>query len=94
MQEANVLFNNAFDTFYLELYCVGHMVNDHSDSERGNTLLLLHGLLIFFLPISSIITPRLAHSSAFLTPVVEHWLGRGIVQRVHHEGSIRRPIAP
>ena len=29
------LFNNALNTFYLQLYGVGHMVKDHSDSERG-----------------------------------------------------------
>ena len=42
--EGNVLFNDALNTFYLRLYGVGHMVKDHSDSERGN-LLLPHGLL-------------------------------------------------
>ena len=30
--------------FYLRLYGVGHMVKDHSDSERGNPL-PPHGLL-------------------------------------------------
>ena len=40
----NVLFNNALNTFYLRLYDVGHMVKDHSDSERGN-MLPPHGLL-------------------------------------------------
>ena len=34
----NVLFNDALSTFYLQLYGVGHMVEDHSDSERGNLL--------------------------------------------------------
>ena len=43
------LFNDTLNTFYLRLYGVGHMVNDHSDSERGNPL-LPHGLLF---PISS-----------------------------------------
>ena len=65
-------------------------------------------------------TDRIAHTTAFVTPVVEHWLEWEIVQRihpmkdrsdnpshyermllprsyislwVHHEGSIRRPIA-
>ena len=33
--------------FYLRLYGVGHMVKDHSDSERGNPLPTLHGLLFF-----------------------------------------------
>ena len=33
--EGNVLFNDAFNTFYLRLYGVRYMVKDHSDSERG-----------------------------------------------------------
>ena len=43
-KEENVLFNDALNTFYLRLYGVGHMVKDHSDSERGNPL-SPHGLL-------------------------------------------------
>ena len=39
-------------------------------------------------------TDRIAHTTAFVTPVVEHWPQREIAQWVHHEGSIRRPIAP
>ena len=31
----NDLFNDALNIFYLRLYGVGHMVKDHSDSERG-----------------------------------------------------------
>ena len=53
------------------------MVKDHSDSERGN-LLLPHGLLF---PINSKgffymhhTTDRIAHTTTFVTPVVEHWL--------------------
>ena len=38
MKEGNVLFNDTLNTFYLRLYGVGHMVKDHSDSERGNPL--------------------------------------------------------
>ena len=38
------LFNDALNTFYLRLYGVRHMVKDHSDSERGNSL-PPHGLL-------------------------------------------------
>ena len=37
---------------------------------------------------------KIAHTTAVVTPVVEHWLEREIAQWVHHEGSIRRPIAP
>ena len=33
-KEGNVLFNDALNTFYLQLYGVRHMVKDHSDSER------------------------------------------------------------
>ena len=38
--EGNVLFNDALNTFYLRLYGIRHMVEDHSDSERkeGNVL--------------------------------------------------------
>ena len=39
-------------------------------------------------------TDRITHTTAFVTPVVEHWLEREIAQWVHHEGSIRRPIVP
>ena len=48
-KEGNVLFNDALSTFYLWLYGVGHMIKDHSDSERGNPL-PPHGLLV---PINS-----------------------------------------
>ena len=46
-RERNVLFNDALNTFYLRLYGVRHMVNDHSDSERGNPL-PSHGLLFSY----------------------------------------------
>ena len=48
-KEGNVLFNDALNTFYLRLYGVGHMVKDHSDSERRSPL-PPHGLLF---PINS-----------------------------------------
>ena len=34
-------------------------------------------------------TDRVAHTTAFVTPVVEHWLEQEIAQWVHHEGSIQ-----
>ena len=37
-KEANVLYNDALNTFYLRVYGVRHMVKDHSDSEKGNPL--------------------------------------------------------
>ena len=68
------------------------MVKDHSDDKTGNPL-LPHGLLF---PISSKDsfymhhpTDRIAHTTAFVKPVMEHLLEREIAQWVHHEGSIR-----
>ena len=37
---------------------------------------------------------RIIHTTTFVTPVVEHQLELEIAQCVHHEGSIRLPIAP
>ena len=39
-------------------------------------------------------TDRITHTTAFVTPVVEHWLEREIAQWVHHEGSIEQSITP
>ena len=47
--EGNVIFNDALNTFYLQLYDVKHKVKYHTYSERGNPL-PPHGLLV---PISS-----------------------------------------
>ena len=73
------------------------MVKDHSDSEKGNPL-LPHRLLF---PISMQgffymhhHTDRTAHTTTFVTPVVEHWPEQEITQWVHHEGSIEWLIAP
>ena len=77
-QEGNVLFNDALNTLYLRLYGVRHMVKDPSVSERGNPL-PPHALLF---PISSkgsficTIPDKIAHTTAFCTRVVEHWLER------------------
>ena len=76
------LFNDTLNTFYLRLYGVRHMVKDHSDSERGN-LLPPHGLLFPRLFYMHHPTDRIAHTTAFVTPVVEHLLGREIAQWVH-----------
>ena len=90
------LFNDTLNTFYLRLYGVGHMVNDHSESERGN-LPPPHGLLF---PISSkgslicTIPDRIAHTTAFVTLVMEHRLELEIAQWAHQEGSILQSIVP
>ena len=76
-----VLFNNALNTFYLRLYGVGHMVKDHSDSEKGNPL-PPHGLLFPISSKASLYAPS-QDSTYFVTPVMEHWLEREIAQWVH-----------
>ena len=35
-------------------------------------------------------TDRITHTTAFVTPVVDHWLERKIAQWVHHEGCSDR----
>ena len=46
-KERNVLFNDALNTFYLRLYLWRRtLVKNYSDSERGNQLCPLHGLLV------------------------------------------------
>ena len=46
VRDIYILFNDALNTFFnLRLYGVWHMVKDHSDSEKGNPLSPLHGLL-------------------------------------------------
>ena len=68
-----VLFNNAFNTLYLWLYGVRHMVKDHWDSKRGNPLPPLHGLLFQISSKGSLYrhhpVARLAHTTTFVKPV-------------------------
>ena len=80
------LFNDALNTFYLGLYGVGHMVKDHSDSERENPL-PPHGLLFTINSNGFYICTIHRRDSTYhglCTPVVEHWLERDIAQWVHH----------
>ena len=107
-------FCNEREMFYLTThsahfiygYMVSDMVKDHTDSEKGNPL-PPHRLLF---PISSKgsfymhhPTDRKAHTTAFVTPVVEHWLERKIAQWVdpmkdrsddpsHHERMLYLPL--
>ena len=48
MRGRTFLFNDAFNTFYLQLYGAGHMVKDHSDNQIGNPLPPLHKLFFRF----------------------------------------------
>ena len=66
---------------YWKHFIYGYMVKNHSDSERGNPL-LPHGLLFLVSSTGSFYmhhpTHRIAHTTAFETPVVEHWLERDL----------------
>ena len=91
-----MFFNNdELNTFYLRLYDVRYMVKDQYRERKAaaSTWATLsdyqQGFFYMHHP-----TDRIAHTTAFVTPVVEHWLERELAQWVHHEGSTRRYIAP
>ena len=95
-KERNVLFNDALNTFYLQLYGVRHMVKDHSYSEKGNPL-LPHRLLLSSNSKGSFICTiphRITHTTAFVTCRGALAGTRNSSMGSPHEGSIRRPIAP
>ena len=69
-------------TTHSSYFIYGYFVKDQTDSERGNLLPSLHGLLF---PnnskgsfICTIPTDRIVHTTAIVIPVVEHWLQREI----------------
>ena len=90
MKGRECLFNDALNTFSLRLYGVGYMVKNYSDIERGNPL-SLYGLLFSISKGSYMHHPidMIAHTTTFVTQVVEHWQE----QEITHWGTIRRPIA-
>ena len=75
-REREMFYLTTHSTHFIYGYMASDMVKDHSDSEKGNPL-PPHGLLF---PINSkgsficTIPDRIAHTTAFVTPVVEHWL--------------------
>ena len=50
IQEGNVLFNDALNTFYLRLYGIGHMVKNNSDCERKLFSIISKGSFICIIP--------------------------------------------
>ena len=79
-----MLYLTTHSTHFIYGYMASDMVKDHYDNEKGNPL-PPHRLLF---PINSkgsfICTiPQTAHTTAFVTPDVEHWLEREIAQWVH-----------
>ena len=54
------------NTYYLRLFGIRHMVKDHSDIDRGNMLLPLHGLLFFDLAARDLLyAPSDRHNSTY-----------------------------
>ena len=92
-KEGNVLFNDALNTFYLWLYGVGHMVKDHSNSERGNPL-LPHGLLFSINSKGSFICTIPQTGWHIPRPLVHQAGTRNSSMGPPHKGKIQRPIAP
>ena len=85
------LFNDAHNTFYLWLYGIRHMVNDHSDSEKGN-LLPPHRLLLSVNSKGSFICtiPQTGYHSLCYTSRGALAGTRNSSMGSPHEGSIRR----
>ena len=61
-------------------YGVKHMVKDHSDREETHCNNTGYSFRLAI---------RITHTTAFVTPVVEHWLEQDTAQWVHHEGLIQ-----
>ena len=76
-KEGNILFNDTLNTFYLRLYGIRHMVNEHSNNEKIISTAATWATHsdqqqgIFY---THLTTDRITHTMAFVTPVVEHWL--------------------
>ena len=90
-KEGNVLFNDALNTFYLRLY------GEHSyhGATTSHSLLVETRNSSIGPPWRIHPTDTITHTTAFVTPLIEHLLEQEIVQCVQpHEGSIRWPIAP
>ena len=67
----------------------------HRQEDRGNLQLSQYRLLFLISSKGSFMyypTDRIAHTTDFVTPVVEHWLKQEISQWIHNEGSIQQPI--
>ena len=62
-----MFYLTTHSTHFIYGYMASDMVKDHSDSEKGNPI-SSKGYFICTIP------DRIAHTTAFVTPVVEHWL--------------------
>ena len=69
--EGNVLFNDTINTFYLHLYGIRHMVKRKPSAATSWVILFNQQQEIFYIHHPA---ARIAYSTAFVTPVVEHWV--------------------
>ena len=97
LTEKGMFYLTMHSTHFIYGYMVSeHMVKDHSDSDRKPAAATWATLSeyqqgLFYMHHT---TDRIAHTTAFVRPVVEQWLEWEIFQWVHHEGLIQGPIAP
>ena len=85
-KEGNVLFSDALNTFCVLLYCDGHMVNNHSNSERGNLLPPLHGLLFSISSKGSLYALSHRHDSTYLC-----YISRGALAVIRNTTMVPLP---
>ena len=79
--------------FYLWLCHARHMVKNQIVREETRSCHIVHS---FWLAASVLYMPqptdRIAYTTAYVTPVVEHWMEQEITWFVPHEESIRQHI--
>ena len=73
-----MFYLTTHSTHFIYGYMASDMFKDHSDSEKGNPLSPHRLLLSINSKGSFICTIPQTHTTAFVTPVVEHWLEREI----------------
>ena len=84
--------NDAVITFCLRLYGVRYTRTSQLVRKPAAALTCCLGVVFcccFLLGFFYAPFHRIAHTTAFVSPVVEHWLEREIAQWVHYQGSIR-----
>ena len=81
--KGNVLFNDALNTFYLRLYVVGNyfMVKNNRCRHTMVYFFFISNKRYFYMHQPA---DMIAHTTVFITSVVEHWLEEEINQWVNH----------
>ena len=87
-KEANVLFNDTLNTFYLRLCGVRRMLKTTQRETKPAAATWAISFINSKDSFKCHPTYRIAHTTAFVIPVVEHWLEREIAQWVHHDRTL------